>query len=222
MLDTMHTDTARDQMVQQQLRAWHVLSQPVLDTFARIPREAFVPPAFREVAYADTGIPLGGGDHMLAPKVTGRILQALAIQPADQALEIGTGSGYLTAGLAARARSVRSLEIRADLAAQAAKNLAGIGVRNVTVEHRDAYANEGLGSTAYDVIALTGSLPIDDARYARQLAIGGRLFAVIGQGAVMEATLIERVSADEFRRTVLFETSLKALVGAAEPARFTF
>jgi protein-L-isoaspartate(D-aspartate) O-methyltransferase len=159
---------------------------------------------------------------MLAPKVAGRILQALAIQPADQVLEVGTGSGYLTAGLAARARSVRSLEIRADLAAQAAQNLAGVGVRNATVEHRDAYANEALGSTAYDVIALTGSLPIDDARYARQLAVGGRLFAVIGQGAVMEATLVERISADQFRRTVLFETSLKALVGAAQPARFTF
>ena len=92
MLNTMHTDTARDQMVHQQLRAWHVLSQPVLDTFARIPREAFVPPAFRDVAHADTGIPLGGGDHMLAPKIGGRILQAVAPKPTDRVLEIGSGS----------------------------------------------------------------------------------------------------------------------------------
>lgn len=218
----MSFDVAREQMIQQQLRTWEVLDQTVLDVFERIPRERFVPAGYESLAYADIELPLGQGDHMLAPKVAGRILQALAIQSSDQVLEVGTGSGYLTAGLAARAASVRSLEIRADLAAQAAKNLAGIGVRNATVEHRDAYANEALGSTAYDVIALTGSLPIDDARYARQLAIGGRLFAVIGQGAVMEATLIERVSAEQFRRTVLFETSLKALVGAAEPARFTF
>ena len=142
----MSFDAAREQMIQQQLRTWEVLDQDVLDVFERIPRERFVPAGYESLAYADIELPLGQGDHMLAPKVTGRILQALAIQPADQALEIGTGSGYLTAGLAARARSVRSLEIRADLAAQAAKNLAGIGVRNVTVEHRDAYANEALGS----------------------------------------------------------------------------
>jgi len=218
----MSFDVAREQMIQQQLRTWEVLDQTVLDVFERIPRERFVPAGYESLAYADIELPLGQGDHMLAPKVAGRILQVLAIQSSDQVLEVGTGSGYLTAGLAACAASVRSLEIRADLAAQAAKNLAGIGIRNATVEHRDAYDNEVLGSTAYDVIVLTGSLPIDDARYARQLAIGGRLFAVIGQGAVMEATLIERVSAEQFRRTVLFETSLKALVGAAEPARFTF
>ena len=218
----MSFDAAREQMIQQQLRTWEVLNQSVLEVFERIPRERFVPAGYESLAYADIELPLGQGDHMLAPKVAGRILQALAIQPTDQALEIGAGSGYLTAGLAASARNVRSLEIRADLAAKATQNLSDVGVRNATVEHRDAYANEALGNTAYDVIALTGSLPIADARYERQLAIGGRLFAVIGQGAVMEATLIERISADQYRRTVLFETSLKALVGAAHPARFTF
>ena len=218
----MSFDAAREQMIQQQLRTWEVLNQSVLEVFERISRERFVPAGYESLAYADIELPLGQGDHMLAPKVAGRILQALAIQPTDQALEIGTGSGYLTAGLAASARNVRSLEIRADLAAKATQNLSAVGVRNATVEHRDAYANEALGNTAYDVIVLTGSLPIADARYERQLAIGGRLFAVIGQGAVMEATLIERISAEQYRRTVLFETSLKALVGAAHPARFTF
>jgi len=218
----MSFDVARAQMIQQQLRTWEVLDQDVLDVFERIPRERFVPQGYESLAYADIELPLGQGDHMLAPKVAGRILQALSIQSTDRVLEIGTGSGYLTAGLAARAHSVLSLEIRADLAAQASKNIAGIGMTNATVEHRDAYANEALGHTAFDVIALTGSLPIDDARYAQQLAIGGRLFAVIGLGPVMEATLIERVAAEQYRRTVLFETSLKALIGAAEPARFTF
>jgi protein-L-isoaspartate(D-aspartate) O-methyltransferase len=218
----MSFDVAREQMIQQQLRTWEVLDQGVLEVFERIPRERFVPAGYESLAYADIELPLGQGDHMLAPKMAGRILQALAIKPADQVLEIGTGSGYLTAGLAAGASHVRSLEIRADLATRATQTLAAVGVRNATVEHRDAYANEALGSAAYDVIVLTGSLPIADERYERQLAIGGRLFVVIGQGAVMEATLIERISTEQYRRTVLFETSLKALIGAAHPARFTF
>jgi protein-L-isoaspartate(D-aspartate) O-methyltransferase len=218
----MQIDVAREQMINQQLRAWDVLDQQVLSAFAGIPREVFVPAAYRELAYADIEIPLGHGDHMLAPKLAGRIVQAVAPKPTDRVLEIGTGSGYLTAALASFACSVRSLEIRADLAAQATAHLASVAVRNATVEQRDAYAAEALGNVAYDVIVLTGSLPMDDERYARQLAIGGRLFAVIGQGALMEATLIERVAADQFRRTVMFETSLKALLGAREPARFSF
>jgi len=218
----MQIDVAREQMINQQLRAWDVLDQQVLSAFAGIPREVFVPAAYRELAYADIEIPLGHGDHMLAPKLAGRIVQAVAPKPTDRVLEIGTGSGYLTAALARFACSVRSLEIRADLAAQAAAHLASVAVRNATVEQRDAYSAEALGNVAYEVIVLTGSLPMDDERYARQLAIGGRLFAVIGHGALMEATLIERVAADQFRRTVMFETSLKALLGAREPARFSF
>ena len=116
----MQTETAREQMIHQQLRAWHVLDQAVLETFARVPRERFVPPAYAEVAFADTEIPLGGDDHMLAPKVAGRILQAVAPQSTDRVLEIGTGSGYLSACLAAHACSVRSLEIRDDLAQRTA------------------------------------------------------------------------------------------------------
>ena len=222
MLDTMHTDTARDQMVQQQLRAWHVLSQPVLDTFARIPREAFVPPAFREVAYADTGIPLGGGDHMLAPKIGGRILQAVAPKPTDRVLEIGSGSGFLTACLAAHACSVRSLEIRADLAQHAATSLRTVGVRNATVEHRDAYAREALGSSEYEVIVLTGSLPARDARFEERLAAGGRLFVVLGTGTTLHASLGERGADGTLQWSVLFETALKPLIGAPVPSAFSF
>lgn len=218
----MQTDIAREQMVHQQLRAWHVLSQPVLDTFARVPRERFVPAAYREVAYADTAIPLGGGDHMLAPKVAGRIVQAVAPKPTDRVLEIGTGSGYLTACLAAHGCSVRSLEIREDLARQATMNLAEAGVRNATVEHRDAYATEALGGGEYDVIVLTGSLPAWDARFGHRLAPGGRLFAVIGDGVDMEARLAERATDGSLRWTGLFETALKPLVGAPRPSGFRF
>jgi protein-L-isoaspartate(D-aspartate) O-methyltransferase len=209
MLDTMHTDTARDQMVQQQLRAWHVLSQPVLDTFARIPREAFVPPAFREVAYADT-------------EIGGRILQTVAPKPTDRVLEIGSGSGFLTACLAAHACSVRSIEIRADLAQQATTNLRTVGVRNATVEHRDAYAREALGSSEYEVIVLTGSLPARDARFEERLAPGGRLFVVLGTGTTLHASLGERGADGTLQWSVLFETALKPLSGAPVPSSFSF
>jgi protein-L-isoaspartate(D-aspartate) O-methyltransferase len=218
----MHTDTAREQMIQQQLRAWHVLDQSVLDTFARVPRERFVPPAFAEVAFADTEIPLGGGDHMLAPKVAGRIVQAVAPKPTDRVLEIGTGSGFVSACLAAHACSLRSLEIRADLAAQAAQNLRAASVRNATVEHRDAYAPEALGNGAYEVIVLTGSLPSRDARFEERLAPGGRMFVVLGSGPVMEASLVTRAADGSLSCAGLFETALKPLVGAPQPSGFRF
>jgi protein-L-isoaspartate(D-aspartate) O-methyltransferase len=218
----MQTDTAREQMIQQQLRAWHVLDQTVLDTFARVPRERFVPPAFAEVAFADTEIPLGGGDHMLAPKVAGRIVQSVAPQPTDRVLEVGTGSGFVSACLAARACSLRSLEIRADLAAQAAQNLRAAGVRNATVEHRDAYAPEALGNGAYEVIVLTGSLPARDARFEERLAPGGRMFVVLGSGPVLEASLVTRTADGSLSCAGLFETALKPLVGAPQPSGFRF
>lgn len=218
----MQIETAREQMIHQQLRAWHVLDQAVLETFARVPRERFVPPAYAEVAFADTEIPLGGDDHMLAPKVAGRIVQAVAPQPTDRVLEIGTGSGYLSACLAAHACSVRSLEIRADLAAQASHNLRAAGVRNAAVEHRDAYASEALGNGAYEVIVLTGSLPARDARFEERLAPGGRLFVVLGSGPVMEASLVTRAADGPPTCAGLFETVLRPLVGAPQPSSFRF
>jgi len=213
---------AREQMIHQQLRAWDVLNQEVLDVVSRVPREAFVPTGYGELAFADTELPLGQGDRMLAPKVVGRILQAVAPNPTERVLEIGTGSGFLTACLALTACSVRSLEIREDLASTARRHLEAAAVRNATIEHCDAYAEGALGTIAWDVIVLTGSLPLPDGRFERQLAVGGRLFAVIGTGPVMEATLIERLSSEQWRRTVLFETSLKPLVGARAKEVFAF
>lgn len=218
----MQIETAREQMIHQQLRAWHVLDQTVLDTFTRVPREIFVPAAFREVAFADTAIPLGDGDHMLAPKVAGRIVQTVAPRPTDRVLEIGTGSGYLSACLAAQGCSVRSLEIRRDLAEQATQNLRAAGVRNATVEHRDAYAPEALGNGLYETIVLTGSLPARDARFEERLAPGGRLFVVLGTGPVMEASLVTRAADGSLTCTGLFETALKPLVGAPQPPAFRF
>lgn len=213
---------AREQMIHQQLRAWDVLDQDVLQIFDHIPRELFVPPAYAELAFADLEIPLGGGDRMLAPKVAGRIVQAVAPKPTDRVLLVGVGAGYLAACLAARACSVRGLELREDLAIAARQNLQNAGVRNVSVEQVNAFAPEALGSVAYDVIVLCGSLPVADPRFQQQLAIGGRLFAVIGSGLVMEARLIERVGTDQWRSTTLFETVLKPLVGAKAVERFRF
>lgn len=216
------TEAAREQMIQQQLRAWEVLDPVVLDIFSRVPRERFVPAAYAELAFADIEIPLGRGDRMLAPKVAGRIVQAVAPQPTDRVLLVGVGSGYLAACLAAGASQVRGLELREDLAAMATRHLKNAGVSNVTVECRNAFDPEALGSGAYDVIVLAGSLPVADERFARQLAIGGRMFAVIGSGLIMEARLIERTTAEAFRTSSLFETALKPLVGARQPERFKF
>jgi protein-L-isoaspartate(D-aspartate) O-methyltransferase len=215
-------NAAREQMIHQQLRAWDVLDQGVLDVVSGVPRQAFVPEGYAELAFADIELPLGHGDRMLAPKVVGRILQAVAPKPTERVLEIGTGSGFLTACLAASACSVRSLEIREDLASTARRHLEAAAVRNATIEHLDAYAEGALGAIAWDVIVLTGSLPLPDERFEQQLALGGRLFAVIGTGPVMEATLIERLGTEQWRRTVLFETSLKPLLGARAREVFAF
>ncbi len=216
------TEAARHQMVQQQLRAWQVLDQGVLDVFKRMPRELFVPEAYAGLAFADAEIPLGGGDRMLEPKVAGRIVQAVDPKPTDRVLLVGVGAGYLAACLAAKACSVRGVDVRDDLVALARRNLQAAGVRNVSVEQRSAFDAEVLSGGAYDVIVLTGSLAAPDARFERQLAIGGRLFAVIGTGLVMEARLIERTAQNDWRSTTLFETALKPLVGAPQPERFSF
>jgi protein-L-isoaspartate(D-aspartate) O-methyltransferase len=207
-------------MIEQQVRAWEVLDARVLETMQRVPREEFAPPAFRDLAFADLSLPLGHGQSMLPPKIEGRILQSLEIQPGDRVLEVGTGSGFFAACLGALARSVRSIEFYPDFVATARASLARVGVHNVAVEVLDAMtlAEDG----AYDVIALTGSLPVYDARFERALSVRGRLFAVVGPGPVMEAQRITRTRPDEWLRESLFETSIEPLVHAPRPPRFVF
>jgi len=217
MLDV---STARRQMIEQQVRAWDVLDLKVLEAMERVPREEFTPPAYRDLAFADMNVPLAHGQHMLAPKLEGRILQALELGPDDAVLEIGTGSGYFAACLGALARSVKSIEIHPDLAASARASLARNDVHNVTVEAADAY---GYSDPArYDAVVLTGSLPVYDARFEQWLAVGGRLFVVVGQGTVMEARRMTRTSPGELLRESLFETVVDPLVHAAEPPKFVF
>lgn len=211
---------ARRQMIEQQVRAWDVLDLRVLAVMDRVRREEFTPPAYRELAFADMCVPLGHGQSMLAPKVEGRILQSLGVQPDDDVLEIGTGSGYFAACLAALARRVRSLEIHPELADAARGNLERTGAGNVRVDTQDAFAIDLDGT--YHAIALTGSLPIYDPRFERALAVGGRLFVTVGEGPIMEGRLVTRTGPDSWRRESVFETVMDPLLHAPRPSRFVF
>ncbi len=215
------TFASRDQMTYQQVRAWSVLPPEVLDVFGRLDREAFVPPAWRGAAYADMSIPLGDGQHMLTPSVVGRILQAVAVRPADRVLEIGTGSGYLTACLALLGHQVHSLEIRPALASLARTHLQGAGIGNVEVEEADVFAWQST-QPAWDVIVLTGSLPQYDARFESLLAPQGRLFVTTGNAPVMEARLFSKDQQGQSQVRSLFETVIDPLDHAATTSRFEF
>jgi protein-L-isoaspartate(D-aspartate) O-methyltransferase len=207
-------------MIEQQVRAWDVLEARVLEVMRRVPRESFVPQGQRYRAYADVEVPLARGQHMLRPSVVGRLLQALLPQGAERVLEIGTGSGFITACLRAMATNVRSLEIFPELAEDARRNLAALDLRDVEVVEADAL--QGDGGAHYDVIAVTASLPLYDARFERMLAVGGRLFVVVGEAPVMEARLVRRTAGEAFATRSLFETVIDPLVNAARPPHFTF
>ncbi|HEY1991776.1 MAG TPA: protein-L-isoaspartate O-methyltransferase [Gammaproteobacteria bacterium] len=217
----MDTQDARTQMVQQQIRAWHVLDLGVLAVFEALPRDKFVPEAYRGVAYADTPIPLPHGEYMWIPTVEGRVLQALDVKLTDTVLEIGTGAGYFAACLAKRAREVHSVDIHPDFIEGAGKTLKALGFKNVKLETRDGTRLDWL-EQRYDVIVVTGSLPVFQQPYAERLNVGGRLFVIVGQSPVMEGLLITRTAEDAWSRASLFETDVPALKNAAEPSRFKF
>jgi protein-L-isoaspartate(D-aspartate) O-methyltransferase len=213
-------EAARRQMIDQQVRASDVLDTRVLDTFAAVPRERFVPEAYLQVAFADAPIPIGHGQFMLTPALEGRILQALAPVRGERALEVGTGSGYFTACLAHLTGSVDSLEIHAELAASAARTLGEQGIARVSIESADALARDY--EPAYEIVAVTGSLPAAESRLERALVVGGRLFVVIGSGPVMEGCLVTRTGEDSWLREPLFETQIGPLLLPSAPSRFRF
>lgn len=216
----MDTLAARQQMVDQQIRTWEVLDPRVLNVFASVPREAFVPPEYRELAFADAAIPIGHGQSMLAPKIQGRILQALSVAAGDSVLEVGSGNGYLAACLSLLASSTRSVDIYPQFTAAATANLRAVAGAKVQFETRDAFAAAPLGE--YDAIAVTGSLPVYDARFERSLRLGGRLFAIVGEAPVMDAVLVRRVDTAEWIRESLFETVVEPLINATAAQRFVF
>lgn len=212
---------ARYNMIEQQIRPWDVLDERVLQLLADMHRDEFVPAAYRRLAYADISIPLGHDQVMMAPKVEGRLLQALNIETTDDILEVGTGSGYLTALLASLGHHVCSVDIFPDLIEQARALLERRGIGNVTLEVGDA-ANGWEGHAPYDVIAVTGSVPVLPESFQTALRPGGRLFAVVGEPPVMEALLITRTAQREWITESLFETELPPLINAPPPRRFVF
>lgn len=221
----MNLEQARFNMIEQQIRTWDVLDTDVLQTLVEVRREAFVPPAYRSLAFFDTEIPLPCGENMLSPKMEARMLQEAAVEPHETVLEIGAGTGYMAALLARYARHVTTVEIEADLVALAEKNLTAYGVANVSVECGDGargWSGNGSYAAPYDVIVVSGSLPVLPQAFLTQIKVGGRILAVIGDAPIMTACRITRRADDAWDTQKLFETSIKPLRNAATPSAFHF
>jgi protein-L-isoaspartate(D-aspartate) O-methyltransferase len=216
----MNIDFARQQMIDQQVRAWTVLDPAVLAVLSEVPRERFVPGAYESLAFADTEIPLGHGELMMTPTMEGRLLQALDLRNSDHVLEIGTGSGFLTACLAKLAATVTSIDIYGDFVRDTAGKLAQAGIDNVALRTMDA--TRELPGERYDAIAVTGSIETVDTRFVDALRPGGRLFVVVGSPPVMEACLVRRSDGADWQSEALFETKLPPLVHGTLPPQFVF
>jgi protein-L-isoaspartate(D-aspartate) O-methyltransferase len=217
----MNIEQARFNMIEQQIRTWEVLDTRILDLLFEVKREDFVAPPYRDLAFADLEIPLAHGQSMWQPKVEARVMQELDVQAHETVYEVGTGSGYLAALLARRARHVTSVEIHPDLQARAAAALAATGTTNVTLLAGDG-ALRPLGESAFDVIVITGSMPVLPQAFLDRLNPGGRLLAVLGDAPVMKAMMTRHEEAGAFQHVELFETMMKPLVHAAQPPRFRF
>lgn len=220
----MDLQLARSNMIEQQVRPWDVLDQRVLDVLAEVPRDACVGAEHRGVAYSDFPLPIGHGQYMLKPTLDGRLLQALLLQLTDTVLEIGTGSGYLTACLAKLSAQVESIEIVPELATRSAAWLTEMGVSNATVKQQDA-AQIWDARDGYDAIAFSGALPSIPDFYRNKMNVGGRLFAILGESSqpTMEAVLVTRVRENEWSQESLFETRVDPLVNFdSEKPSFVF
>ncbi len=217
----MNIEQARFNMIEQQIRTWDVLDQGVLDLLTVVKREAFVPAAYTALAFVDTEIPLPCGQSMLMPKFEARILQEAAAKKHEQVLEIGAGSGYMAALLGRCARHVTTIEIEPQLVALAQANLAAGRIDNVDVVQGDG-AQGWAASAPYDVIVVSGAMPVLPSEFLQQLKIGGRLLCVIGSAPVMTAQCITRVSDAGYNTVNLFETAIKPLRNAQTPSRFSF
>ena len=216
----MNIDYARQQMVNQQVRGWNVYDEDVLRVLQEMPREAFAPADYRSMAFADMEIPIGHGQHMMTPTIEGRVLQALGLKGSERVLEVGTGSGFLTACLAQLAKHVTSIDIYDDFLESADARLADAKISNVALQHMNAM--ESLPQGEYDAIAVTGSLQSFDPRFVDALAPHGKLFVVVGDEPAMEAKLVERTEQNDWQTVSLFETSLAPLVNGALPPQFSF
>lgn len=214
-------EQARFNMIEQQIRPCEVLEGRILELLRHVRREHFVPAGKKELAFADLEIPLGYGTAMWQPKLEARTLQELHLTRNDRVLEVGTGSGYLTALLSALAGHVTSVEIVPELSDTARQNLSAHHRDNITLETGDAAHGWGNG-TSYDVIVLTGSTPLLPAVFQSSLNVGGRLFAIVGEAPVMEAAMITRIAPDTFETVNIMETCVAPLRNAEQPRRFVF
>lgn len=217
----MDFEQARFNMIEQQIRTWEVLDPDVLSLLAIVKREDFVPGAHKALAFADLRLPISQQQKMLEPKLEARLLQELSIKNTDTVLEIGTGSGYMTALLAAKAEYVYSIEIDPVLAENAKRNLQRAGIANVSVIVGDG-ANAWAAYAPYDAIVVSGSLPVLPDVFLRQLKIGGRLVAIIGEAPAMEAQLVTRTDENAFNKINLFETVVAPLLNAMPREQFVF
>ena len=217
----MNFEKARFNMVEQQIRPWEVLDFDVLDLLMSVRREEFVPEAYKSLALSEAEIPLGHGASMLIPVIEGKILQAIQVKRSDKVLEVGAGSGYFAALLAARADWVRTVEIDPALVTMAHENLKRYGVENVIVEEGDAI--RGWPSNApYDLIVVSGGVPYIPETLLQQLKVGGRLFAFVGEPQLMTATLVTQVSEGNFRTESLFENAVPMMRNAPQKSQFKF
>lgn len=217
----MNIEQARFNMIEQQIRPWEVLDQDVLNLLSIVKRENFVPAAYRDLAFADFEVPLPAGQHMLAPRVEARTLQELAVKKHESVLEIGAGSGYMAALLAHRAQHVLTVDIEPELAELAKNNLIANGVLNAEVATGDA-ARGWAAAAPYDVICVSGGLPVLPQEILEHLKIGGRLAAFVGTAPVMKAQIITRIDEKQYRVANVFETYVEPLVNAVQPPRFKF
>lgn len=220
-MTSSNIEQARYNMVQQQIRPWNVPDDTVLNVISRIPREDFVPASYRNLAFSDSETPIGFDQFMMNPKIEARLLQALNIKANETVLEIGTGSGYLTALLAALARHVVTVEIISELKEQAEAKFKSHGIVNVTSICGDASTGWPQNGP-YDVIVITGSIPIMSHDFRESLNIGGRLFVVVGDAPAMSAQLIRCTGKNQFTQESLFETELAPLSNITQPDRFLF
>ncbi|MCU7930250.1 MAG: protein-L-isoaspartate O-methyltransferase [Candidatus Thiodiazotropha sp. (ex Codakia rugifera)] len=216
-------EKARFNMVEQQIRPWEVIDPRVLSLMESLPREHFVPESYQDLAYADIEVPIGQGQHMLFPRIEARLMQSLNILPTDKVLEVGTGSGYLTACLASLSQHVVSIDLDTDFIDAAALKLEHQGIKNVTLKSGDALTDP-FEEGPFDAIAVTGSVPTSEQaeHFRQQLAVGGRLFIVIGNSPVMECMLITRHTEKIFQEESIFETELAPLINAPAPVAFEF
>lgn len=218
-MSELNLEIARHNMIEQQIRPWDVLDQSVLDLMYSLPREAFVPEEYCNLAFADTTIPLGHEQMMMSPKLEGRVLQALTVNPNDNVLEIGTGSGYFTALLARAAKIVETVDIFDDFVQAAAAKLKTFSINNVMFSTGDA-SQGWQADKHYDVIVFTASVPVLPLHFQEQLNDGGCLFAIVGEAPIMQAQLITRINEQELIQDILFETFLPPLINAPQPQKF--